>query len=140
MYVMSCLLQQKGGAEDSATQELQCYLMSATVAVTLLFASISAAASALLTMVPYATSATSFPPLLTTPLPICGPETSPVYRPFGGLHLPTTHFLAKQGACPEGPDMQCKSLDNKAARTTSGLSNQAMSTRLSSPVRRCNYP
>lgn len=45
-------------------------LMSATVAVTPLFASISAAARALLTMVPYATSATSLPPLLTTPLPI----------------------------------------------------------------------
>ena len=47
--------------------------MSATVAVTPLLASISAAASALLAMVPYATNATSLPPLLTTPLPICTP-------------------------------------------------------------------
>ena len=48
-------------------------LMSATVAVTPLFASISAAAKAWLTMVPYATNATSLPPLRTIPLPICTP-------------------------------------------------------------------
>lgn len=117
MYIVSIQLQKGDSAQHIVRRDLECHLMSATVAVTPLLASISAAASALLTMVPYATSATSLPPLLTTPLPICGPGTLSEERPFREPHLSTTQFLSKQGACARGPGMQCKFPNTKALGT-----------------------